>query len=233
MEKQNRYIPRHSENDNGTPESFNETIRLAIAKDGRPRKNKTYTVPARQGVAVLLYEGEHLKIINTHGTQVCDLWFFNAHDLSEFFSIEHHRGATKQVNPKVGDYLLTNRRKPMVKFITDTSPGIHDTLITACDLARYRDLGHDGYHDNCADNLRQALLAIGMRCREIPQPFNLWMNIPISNQQELAFLPSAAKKGDYVTFIAKKDCVAVMSACPMDISEINSNKPVEIQFTVY
>lgn len=226
-------LPRNSENDNGTPESYNNTIKSPISADGTPEKGKTYKVPARQGVAVKVKANETLKIINTHGTQVCDFWLFNAHDLSEFFSSEHLRGAIGRVNPKVGDTLLSNRREAIAKFIADTSPGVHDTIVAACDLARYRSLGHEGYHDNCADNLRQALLAIGIRCREIPQPFNLWMNIPINPDHSIDFLPCASKKGDYVEFVASKDCIAVMSACPMDLSDINSKNPVELEFTVY
>lgn len=227
------HYPRSCQSDNGCPESFNETINTPISKDGRPEHGKTYTLPARQGVAVRLYKGETLRIINTHGTQVCDLWFFNSADTSEFFSSEHLRGTTHKVNPQVNDVLLSNRRQEIATFITDTSPGVHDTLIAACDPARYRLLGYDGYHDNCSDNLRQALMAIGMRCNEIPQPFNVWMNIPINNEQDIAFLPCASKAGDYVEFKMHMDCIAVMSACPMDLSAINSHSPLELAFSTH
>ena len=43
---------------------------------------------------------------------------------------------------------------------------MHDTLIAACDLYRYKNLGVEGYHDNCADNMRLALKAIGLRAIE-------------------------------------------------------------------
>ena len=45
----------------------------------------------------------------------------------------------------------------MLKHLEDTSPGVHDMLLSACDVERYRRLGCEGYHDNCADNLRTAL----------------------------------------------------------------------------
>ena len=43
----------------------------------------------------------------------------------------------------------------------DTSPGIHDTLIAACDDYRYGLLGCKEYHENCTDNLFAADAAIG------------------------------------------------------------------------
>lgn len=227
------FFPRNCQHDNGWPETLNDTLKSPISPDGRPELETIYELPARQGRAVRLYKDETLRIVNTHGTQVCDFWLFNAADLSEFFSSEHLRGSTHRINPKKGDMLLSNRRRPLAEFLTDTSPGVHDTLIAACDPARYRILGHDGYHDNCSDNLRQALLAIGLRAGEVPQPFNIWMNIPSDADEHLEFLPCVSKAGDYVEFKAYEDCIAVMSACPMDLSDINGQHPKELQFSVH
>jgi uncharacterized protein YcgI (DUF1989 family) len=69
--------------DNGTPLGDNATVASPIAPDGRPEPGKRYTVPAREGRAVRLSRGESVSVINTHGTQVCDLWAFKAANLSE------------------------------------------------------------------------------------------------------------------------------------------------------
>ncbi len=232
MQISSRNFPRSCECDNGTPDTFNDTAISPISTFGRPELGAMYPVPARNGRAVRVNRGEILRVTNTHGSQVCDLWAFNMNDLSEFYSSEHSRGLTYRVNPKVGDVLLSNRRQPIATFLVDTSPGVHDTIIAACDLARYRGLGHDGYHDNCSDNLRQALMAIGLRTGEIPQPFNLWMNIPIDGDGGVTFEPCLSKPGDYVELRAEMDCVFVMSACPMDINKINGLRTLEVHFSV-
>ena len=54
---------------------------------------------------------------------------------------------------QVGDVLVTNKRRPILTFIEDTSPGVHDTCMSACDIYRYRGLGVTGHHDSCTDNL--------------------------------------------------------------------------------
>jgi uncharacterized protein YcgI (DUF1989 family) len=232
MQQNHKLFPRSCECDNGTPDTFNATLESPISAYGRPELGATYAVPARNGRAVRVNRGETLRVTNTHGTQVCDLWAFNAQDMSEFYSSEHTRGATYRMNPRVGDVLLSNRRRPILAFVADTSPGVHDTLIAACDLARYHGLGHDGYHDNCSDNLRQALLAIGLRTREIPQPFNVWMNIPVGDAGAVRFEPCLSAPGDHVEFRALVDCVVVLSACPMDINDINGGKTLELHFSV-
>jgi uncharacterized protein len=203
------------------PDDMNATLTSPISQDGRPERSKRYLVPARQGRAVRLDVGQRLKIINLHGTQVCDLWAFNFHSLQEFLSMEHVRPWINRLTPRTGDSLVTNCRRPILTLLEDTSPGVHDTTIASCDIYRYHTLGVDGYHDNCADNLRMALKAINLRAPEVPSPFNLWMNTPYRVDGALDWLPTVSKAGDYLVFRAELDCVVVMSACPQNLVPVN------------
>ncbi|SAL33308.1 urea carboxylase-associated protein 1 [Caballeronia cordobensis] len=218
--------------DNGQENGVNATLNEPISPDGTPEIGTTYTVPARCGRAVRVKAGQTIRIANPHGTQVCDTWIFNAQHLNEFLSFEHTRAFIDKIIPQPGDPLVTNQRRPIAELVADTSPGVHDTLIAACDLYRYRNLGVEHYHDNCADNLRLALKAIGLRTKEVPQPFNLWMNIPVKADYSIDWLPPVSKSGDYVDIKATIDCVVVMSACPQDIIPINALNPLEVEFTV-
>lgn len=53
----------------------------------------------------------------------------------------------------------------MLTIMEDTTSGVHDTLIAACDRWRYAELGVEralkGSHRSCADNLVEALAALG------------------------------------------------------------------------
>lgn len=222
----------HPSDDNGTELGQNATLHEPISADGTPEPGKTYTVPARCGRAVRVKAGQTIRIANPHGTQVCDTWIFNATHLNESLSFEHTRAYIDKIIPQPGDPLVTNHRRPIAELVADTSPGIHDTLMAACDLYRYRNLGVENYHDNCADNLRLALKAIGLRTREVPQPLNLWMNIPVKPDYTVDWLPPVSKAGDHVDIKAAMDCIVVMSACPQDIIPINALNPVEVEFTV-
>lgn len=56
-------------------------------------------------------------------------------------SMEHWRVTCGKYIPEIGGALVTNQRRPTLTMVEDTSPGVHDTLIAACDRYRYELLG--------------------------------------------------------------------------------------------
>lgn len=218
----------------GIQATGNISLDNALSADGTPEVGKRYTLPARTGRAVRVQKGQTVRVINTHGTQVVDTWAFNADDLREFMSMEHARAWINHMTPKVGDQIVTNKRRAILTMVEDTSPGVHDTFIAACDIDRFRTLGVKQYHDNCTDNMHMGMLAIGLRAPEVPSPFNLWMNIPVRPDGSIGWLPTVSKPGDVVSFKAEMDLIFVMSACPQDIVPINGEgcSPVEAHFEV-
>ena len=191
-------------------------------------------IPARKGKAVRVRKGQRVKVINTKGQQVVDTWAFNADDLREFMSMEHSRAAMGHILPKVGDALVTNKRRPILTLVEDTSGGIHDTLLAACDRYRYELLGAKGHHDNCTDNLAAGMQALGLTAPETPSPLNLFMNIPVLAGNKLDFVPPVSTPGSYVVLRAEMDCVVAFSACPQDMIPINGANmtPTEAHFEV-
>jgi uncharacterized protein YcgI (DUF1989 family) len=191
-------------------------------------------IPARRGKAAFVRRGQTIAVINTHGQQVVDTWAFYRHDLREFMSMEHSRATHHHMIPRIGDVLLTNHRRPVLTIIEDTSGGIHDTLIAACDRYRYEEPGCTGYHDNCTGNLAAALAELGLTPPETPSPFNLFMNIPWTESGDLSFEPPVSTPGSYIRLRAEMDLIAAFSACPQDILPINGHagKPVETHFVI-
>ena len=183
-------------------------------------------IPAREARAIPLRAGQRVRLTNTHGTQVVDAWAFMANDLAEFMSMEHSRVGIGRVNPRLGDIMLSNHRRPILTLVEDATPGVHDTLIAACDRYRYEQLGAKGYHANCTDNLRTALATLGKAPPETPAPLNLFMNIPIGADGAVRFEPTLAKPGDHVTLRAEADVIVVFSACPQDMVPINGRDMV-------
>ena len=191
-------------------------------------------IPARSGKAAFVTRGQTVKVINTHGEQVVDTWAFSRADLTEFMSMEHSRAGIQRLIPAVGDAMLTNRRRPILTLLEDTSGGIHDTLMAACDVYRYQRLGCDGYHDNCTDNLAQAMRDIGLAPPETPSPLNLFMNIPWTADGMLSFEPPVSTPGSYVLLRAEMDLAIAFSACPQDVLPINGigRTPTEAHFAL-
>jgi uncharacterized protein YcgI (DUF1989 family) len=192
-------------------------------------------IPARKGVAAKVAAGARVRVTNTHGQQVVDMWAFSAADTGEFMSMEHTRASIMRLTPRVGDELRTNRRRPILKLVEDTTPGTHDTLIAACDPYRYASLGHKGYHANCTENLHNALAGLQMKAPNTPCPFNLFMYVPLSQDAGLTFTAPTSKPGQYVTFQAELDCVVVFSACPQDLVPVNgvACTPTDVHYQVF
>lgn len=190
------------------------------------------TVPARSGKAVRVPKGWCVKLINTHGSQVVDTWAFNAKDMSEFMSMEHSRSCLEKLVPQVGDSLYTNRRRPILTIVEDASPGVHDMLLSACDTERYRLLGHEGYHDNCVDNLKAALATLELAPPEIPSPWNVFETVAITKDGRLEIQPPPVKAGEYLLLRAEVDAIVIFSACPMDIVLTNGpdRTPRDVQY---
>ena len=139
-----------------------------------------------------------------------------------------------KLRAETGDSYYSNRRRPILTVIEDTSPGIHDTLMAACDNERYGLLGCTEYHDNCADNLRAGLKALDAEARWIPSPLNLFMNIPWSPEGGLSWEEPVSSPGSHVTLRAEMNLIVAFSACPQDILPINGRqgKPTKAHFQI-
>ena len=192
------------------------------------------TIPARRGKAARVAKGRTVTIINSHGQQVVDTWAFNAADPTEFMSMEASRAYVLKLCPGIGDSFVTNRRRPILTVVADSSPGVHDTLLAACDRHRYALLGVEGYHDNCTDNLAAALAELDLATAHTPGPLNLFMNIPWTEAGALSFEAPLSKPGDRISLRAEIDLVVAFSACPQDLLPVNGEtcRPTEAHFRI-
>lgn len=181
-------------------------------------------IPAGTGQAFDVQSGEAVDIVALEGPQVADLWAFAADDPGEFLSTEHTRSCLDRLSPHIGDAFYSNRRRPILTVLADTSPGTHDLLLSACDEARYRLLGHTGPHRTCVGNLHEALAGHGLEPpAEIPSPVNIFENVAIGPDGSLRIMPPQVRAGQAVTLRAEMDVVLVVSACPMDIVPTNGS----------
>ncbi|MGG2399397.1 urea carboxylase-associated family protein [Pseudomonas sp. Z8(2022)] len=193
-------------------------------------------IPAGHGKAVRLRAQQCVQVVNTHGTQVVDCWAWSAYDLDEYMCMEATRVYNQHLNPLLGDSFVTNERRPILTVVEDTSPGVHDTFMAACDRRRYELLGCTHYHRNCADNMFEGMLELGATpSRRNLASFNIFMNIRVqADNIQLDTLPTVTRPGDYITLRAEMDCFVAFSACPQDIVSIqgqgdNTPKDAELR----
>ena len=185
-------------------------------------------VPARQARGVRVSAGQRFQVIDVEGGQVVDLFAFSAEDPTEYASAEHTRVVVNALFPRPGQNFFTNRRRPILRFEEDRSPGAHDMLCAACDPRRYELLGVDGRHASCQENLLAVMAELGYGSVHTPQPINLFMDVRVKPDGALIWGAATTKPGDDVTLRAEMDCLAVASACPQDLNEINNYTPTSV-----
>ena len=170
--------------------------------------------------------GRSFRVVDVEGGQVADLFAFCLDDLGEHLSAEHTRADLFRLFPRVGESFVTNRRRPILLFEADTSPGHHDMLFAACDAARYASLGAAADHASCAaqppDGAGRARPRPRGRAparqpvREHPRAAG--RHARLAGDREL-------RPGDHVQLRAERDCVVVVSACPYDLGSISPAVP--------
>lgn len=194
-------------------------------KFGKPRH-----VPARTGLGFEVEPGDLIRITNLEGSQPVDFWAFCTDSTRlEFLSCEHTKPSIERLFPRKGDAAYTNFRQPIVTVVEDNSPGQHDMQFAACDKARYRQLGHKGYHRSCQDNLHEVLREFGFVIDFTPQPWNLFTNFFINPDGSFEVKAPATKAGDNIVLRADMSALVVVSACPQDMNLTCGGNPTDIQ----
>lgn len=105
-------------------------------------------------------------------------------------------------------------------------------LIAACDPARYAALAAPADHASCARNMHDALATVGLSTEIVPQPINIFMDIPVGQDGALTWETSTSRPGDSITFQAEIDCAFVVSACPQDVVDINAGAPTPLRLLI-
>lgn len=178
-------------------------------------------VPAKTARAMRVEAKRRVRVVNSKGGQVVDTWAFCADDFAEHLSMAHSRSATYRIYFRVGDVLVTNRFRPILRITEDTSPGRHDTLHAACSAESNRFFGAPIPTPNCEDNLKAALVPYGVDDVAVPCPWNLYEHAEVDAAGELSDRPASAVAGDYVELECLTDLVLVCSACPSQVGVIS------------
>ncbi|HSU87013.1 MAG TPA: urea carboxylase-associated family protein [Chthoniobacterales bacterium] len=178
------------------------------------------------GTAFELTKNQLLRVIDLQGEQVADLIAFNQHDLDEWMSSGRTIDYANTIYLTTTHVLYSNRSRPMFTIVQD-DVGRHDFLLTPCSPETFRIIyKNENYHPSCFENLRTHLARFGIAPDRIPTTFNLFMNVEIQPNGELAILPPRSRAGDSITLRAEMDLVVGLTACSAELSNNHSFKPI-------
>jgi len=177
---------------------------------------KVIHVPAGHGRAFTVRAGQTVTIIDVEGQQAADFVAMCLADSSERLSPVHTRRELQSLFFRVGDALMSTHGNPLLHVIEDTV-GIHDANVPACDITRFSvDFAIEG-HRNCLDNLHEELASFGLSRFDVPEPFNLFQNGPVTSDGRMRVTDPTSRPGDYITMLALRDLICAVSSCPQDI----------------
>ncbi len=179
------------------------------------------TVLAGRGAAAEVHEGDHVAIVNVSGTQVVDFWCLPNSSPQEYLSLEHCREVLSKIYFTPGDVLVSDLYVPILDYVTDTTGGLHDTLIAPCNPHMYKRFGVSGDHSSCTGNFHAALASVGLSVPFVPSPWNLFMRAGVKENGSIEYQRPPFIPGGRVTLRMRRDATIIVSACPDDCYPTN------------
>lgn len=195
-------------------------------------------IPAGEARAFMVPRGKKFRLIQVEGEQVADAIFFNANDYREVFHAGHtvYMACLEDTGTirRVTKLYSKPPRENVMLTVTDDRAGLHFASIgTRCSrlIYRTRDRVPAPPHRTCQDNLAEAIAPYGLTPDDVPDVFNIWMNVEIDRHDRFVVKPPLVKKDDYIELRAEMDCLAAISACPSDIAAVNNFriKPLRVE----
>ncbi|GAB5097966.1 DUF1989 domain-containing protein [Caballeronia sp. HLA56] len=190
------------------------------------------TVKAGHGRTFEVKAGQFLTITDVEGQQAADFVAVAAADKSEKLSPTHTRRNLQSLFFNLGDALYSSLGRPLLRVVEDTV-GVHDANVPACDDTRFTvDFNVTG-HRNCLDNMHSGLALHGLSPFDVPEPFNLFQNGPVTPDRRMQVTDPTSKAGDHITFEVLDDLLCAVSSCPQDIIPGNGLRVTDIDISVY
>jgi len=202
-------------------------------------------IPAKNGLAVEVKQGQIFRLIELEGKQAVDIVVFNLDNPREKLSASYSRTryfVEKGVEyiprntVKEDDWLMSTSCRPMMTIIKETAEpkGVHDLHHRMCNrffMNVYNGLDEDG----CHEIISKAVAPYGITYEEIPDPINVFTNYPYDcKKNHFTILPPVTKPGDYIDFRAEMNCLVGLSNCPEDkTTSANDKKCKSIKVEIY
>jgi uncharacterized protein len=202
-------------------------------------------VPGKNGFALELRPGQHLRVVDLEGRQVVDMALFNRDNLREKLSTSYSR--TRYPPRQVGDYvprdrigvgdtLMSTLCRPMMTLVEETAPekGVHDCHNRMCNRYLYEvQLGLPP-QDGCHEIISHAVAPYGLLPEDIPDTFDINMRYEhdCTRRHWVIGLP-ASRAGDHVEFRAEMPLLVGLSVCPLESGQCNGGKSTPVRVEVY
>ena len=171
-------------------------------------------VPAGSGMAWEVGAGTRLRVVDLQGGQTGDVFAVAADDLEDGLSNGRTFDYEETIRLSTGSMLYSRHSRPLLRIVAD-EVGVHDFLYAPCSQEMY-EIGYGATRPvpNCLDNLTASLAQLGVPAATVTIAFNVFMRVDIGLDGKLTVLPSTVTVGQGVTFLAQRDLLVAVAACP-------------------
>jgi hypothetical protein len=171
-------------------------------------------VPAGSGMAWELGAGARIRVADVEGGQTGDVFAVAADDLDDGLSNGRTFDYGETLRLSTGSVLYSRRSRPLLRIVAD-EVGVHDFLYAPCSQEMYEiGYGATGPHPNCLDNLTASLAQFGVPRATVTIAFNVFMRVEVGADGKLSILPPTVTADQGVTFVAERDILVAVTACP-------------------
>ncbi len=170
-------------------------------------------VPGGGYVALRLWRGERLRLVDRDGTSALTLHAWNAHDPSERLNPADTMKIQWSAALRKGRVLFSDMGRVILSLVEDTS-GAHDALAggstAASTLAHYG----PGPFPNARDNVVQGTLKLGLGRRDIGSGLSFFAPVTVAADGGLQWDGTKKRAGNFVDLRADIDLLVVVSNTP-------------------
>ena len=189
-------------------------------------------VAAKTSWSGLVKEGQRLKITDLEGQQAVDFLCYDNKKRSNRYCATNTLKVQGNVYVGLGSILYADDGSSLLEVVEDTI-GRHDTVYGCCsnpnNFLRYGVITTE----SCYTNFEAELAKNGMGIEAIVPNINWFMSVPVLEDGSAGVDNVVLKPNSYVTLLAKKDTLAVLSNCPQMHNPCNGYNPTPIKVEIF
>ena len=189
-------------------------------------------VAAKTSWSGLVKEGQRLKITDLEGQQAVDFLCYDNKKRSNRYCATNTLKVQGNVYVGLGSILYADDGSSLLEVVEDTI-GRHDTVYGCCsnpnNFLRYGVITTE----SCYTNFETELAKNGMGIEAIVPNINWFMSVPVLEDGSAGVDNVVLKPNSYVTLLAKKDSLAVLSNCPQMHNPCNGYNPTPIKVEIF
>ena len=189
-------------------------------------------VAAKTSWSGLVKEGQRLKITDLEGQQAVDFLCYDNKKRSNRYCATNTLKVQGNLYVGLGSILYADDGSSLLEVVEDTI-GRHDTVYGCCsnpnNFLRYGVITTE----SCYTNFETELAKNGMGIEAIVPNINWFMSVPVLEDGSAGVDNVVLKPNSYVTLLAKKDTLAVLSNCPQMHNPCNGYNPTPIKVEIF